>query len=286
MGYVGYGTGASTSLDRGAGTPIDTARGGDPGQQFYAQQNYPSQGDSFYGGLSGMASLYGPSQQYTQDLGNQQYLNLQQQMNLIQGGEDYQSGLVNQSADFSRRNLGLSREQLGVRQGALSRQMEMMPQQFGLQNQRFDLSQEQANQGATNQTEDLNSQLTARGTYVGPGADRGRGRIQEQLAFATRGIGLERHGAALNQKEQMAQGGDAQKMLDIASKQLGISGEEIEARLTNALAQIGMGGAMSANQLLGEFYKMQQGQMSAYAPMLGDINRYAGMVIPTWQPSG
>jgi hypothetical protein len=157
--------------------------------------------------------------------------------------------------------------------------MDLLPQQFGLQNQGFDLAQQQANYGAMTGMRDLNSSQTARGAFTSGGANAHRGDINQNLAFQTQGIGLQRQGAGLNFKENQAQQQDAQKQLDIQSKRLGISGQEIKSRLDNALAQLGISSQVSANQILREAGKVQQGMISPYSGFFGDLSSIMGIPL-------
>jgi len=205
------------------------------------------------------------------DLGNQ---DIQQQMQAQLQGQNLQ-----QESGFSLANLGLDVNQLGVQQGTLTRQEALLPQQYGLQTQGFDLSQQAAQYGAMQNMRNLNSSATASGAFTAAGTNASRGDINEQLQNTLANLGLQRQGAALNFEESKAQQQDAQKQLDIQSKRLGISGDEIKSRLDNALQQLGISSQISSEQILAEQGKVAQGIPSAYEPLFADLYSMIGSPI-------
>jgi hypothetical protein len=203
--------------------------------------------------------------------GNNQYNSLQDQLNQLWAGNSLQGQQLQQQNQFSLQNLGLDQSQLGIQQGALGRQNALLPQQYALQTQGFDLSQQGIQNSAAQQTRGLNSAQTARGAYTSIGANQGRQDIQTQLQQNLANLGLQRQGAALNYKEQQAQNADSQKQLDIQSKRLGISKDELNSRLQNALQQLGISGQINADQMWSEFNKVQNGEWSPFGSILSDV---------------
>jgi hypothetical protein len=193
------------------------------------------------------------------------------QLNNLWAGNNYQGQLLQQQNQFSLQNLGLDTQSLGIQQGALGRQQALLPQQYALQTQGFDLSQQGIQNSAAQQTRGLNSSQTARGAYTSIGANQGRQDIQTQLQQNLANLGLQRQGAALNFQEQQAQNADSEKQLDIQSKRLGISKDELSARLNNALAQLGISGQVSANQLLQGFSQAASGEFTPLNNILPDV---------------
>lgn len=280
MPYTNYGPGStgSTSVDRpGAVQPMPQQQNtmGGQGQLIHGgQSDVPN-----WSGLSNYFDLYNKAMQPSLIEGQNQLdqnaaqLSLTDQMSLMQAQQ------AQQSAGFQQQGLGLDRQGLGIQQGALTRQMELLPQQFSLQNQGFDLSQQQANYGAMTGMRDLNSAQTARGAFTSQGANAHRGDINQNLAFATQGIGLQRQGAGLNFKEQQAQQQDAQKELGLQSQRLGLSAQEIGSRLDNALSQLGIQNQVSRDQLLSEAAKVRQGMTSPLEGLFAHITDHSGVPL-------
>lgn len=208
-----------------------------------------------------------------------------------QGMNDYQTGVLNQNAGFQRQSLGLDQQGLGIQQGALNRQGPLLgaeyglqQQQFGLQNQGFDQAVQEAWQGAQRGQRSINSSETARGGFASQGHQQGLQDIQTQLSNSLSTIGRQRESASLSNQgntlqyqEQVAKLGDAQKQLDLSSKRLGLSGEEITARLNQSLNQLGLSTAMSATDLLSGISKMQAGEYSPLSQMIGEIYPFLGL---------
>lgn len=211
---------------------------------------------------------------------NQGMIPLYQQMQMIGPQTDFSNQQAQQQAGFSTQQIGLSQEQLGIQQGALSRQMQLLPQQYGLQQQGFGLQEQEAGQSYNQQLRGLNSAATASGAFTAQGTNDSRGDLYTNLANSMQNIGLQRQGAALTFQEQQAQQQDSQKELGIQSKQLGISEDEVKARLNNALQQNGLSATLDADQVLGEINKIQQGEVSPLSGLL-PILQAAGAVSLT-----
>jgi hypothetical protein len=217
----------------------------------------------------------------TQMLGQAQINSLGRQSDLVglQGG--LQSDIAKQGAGWQLQDIGLSREGLGVQQGALARQMSLLPQQYGLQQQGFDITQKQEQQNADISQRNANEQAAARGAYTSVGANWARGDISQNLQNQFGQLGVQRQQAALNFKEQQAQQKDANSMLGIQVKKLGLSEEDVRGRLPNALDQIGISSQISVDQLLSEQYKTQQGMLSPLQGLFGDLYSMGGITVPS-----
>lgn len=205
--------------------------------------------------------------------------NLSDQMIYNQMMGQLQGGRAQQETGFQLQGLGLDTQGLGIQQGALQRQMQLLPQQYGLQTQGFDLSQQAAQYGAMAGMRDLNSAQTARGAFTSAGANAHRGDINQQLQQQLANLGLQRQGAALTYKEQQAQQQDAAKQLDLQSQRLGLSKEEINTRLTNALQDLGIAGQVSNDQVLSELGKIQQGMFSPLQNYASQLSQAMNMPI-------
>lgn len=217
-----------------------------------------------------------PSQALTDDM----ISSIMQQLGFSQEGLGLQTGQANQAADFARRGLGLQQGGLDIQLGANARQSALLPQLHDLALQEFSAQEGQAQRGADVSLRNLNSSLTPRGAFTSVMGNAQRGDIASQLTETLGGIGRQRQGNELNFQEQLAQNADARKQLGLMQQQLGLSGDEIESRLSNTLAQLGLQGRMSVAQLLGELSKVQRGETSPITQLMGDIYAMSGLQIP------
>lgn len=205
---------------------------------------------------------------------------------------NYQTGQANQQYGFDMRGLDLQRQGLGIEQGGLSRQLPLLNQQWGLQQQQyglqqqgFDQAQQEAQQGAARQTRGENSTETARGAWGSVGHNQGLSDIQQQLQNSLSTIGRQRQSASLSEQsaglsheEQVAKLQDSQKQLDLMGKRMGLSSDEISARLQSALNQIGLN-QVSSSDFASELAKMQAGEYSPFSSIIGDMYAFSGIPL-------
>lgn len=307
---MAYSTGYSTSTDRAeananpayqnAGQPSAYQ----PGGQYYGATQGTAYGlsgevpmaDTSGGGI--MGSIY--NNWYQNQFLPSTMLNQAQenQINNQIGFQGLQSNLAtnvaNQNAGFSMRDIGLSREGLNVQQGTLARQMGLLPQEYGLQQQQFDVQGKRLDEqtteswlGAGEQQRAAKGAGIAQGNLMLPGAAQQRADIGQHLknaltniGFSREDLGINRQQAALEFQEKQAQQQDANKMLGIQAKKLGLSEEEVSARLKNTLDQIGISNQVSVSQLLGELYKVEQGGVSIYSPLFAALQQAGAISIP------
>lgn len=291
MAYTGYSPGATppqiqsfnpgTQGQMTAGQLGVTRSLADPG--YLSGSTTPQFASDLSGldSLSGMYNLWNSGvMQPTEQLANQQLGTIQDQIAQAFAGGDLSSQLAQQEAGFSQQGIGLQQQQLGVREAALARQMGLLPQQYDITKSNYDIQEQQLRYGADVATRNVNSGATARGAYTAIGTNQARGDIQSQLGFNLGLLGNQRKSSQLSFQEQQAQQQDAQKMLNIQSQQLGLSSQEVQARLQNALNQIGISANVSVDQLLSEAYKVQQGEISPIAGLFGDIYQLSGVTLP------
>jgi hypothetical protein len=250
--------------------------GQNPGQYGMSGPGSQSLMDPSFQALLG---AYGPQFAQAQAQGQQAIIPLYQQMQLLGPEGALANQQAQQQAGFSEQQIGLNQQQLGIQQGALTREMQLLPQQYGLQQQGFGLSETEAQQGYQQQLRGLNSASTASGSFTSTGANQSRGDLYNNLTNSLQNIGLQRQGAALTFAEQQAQQQDSQKQLGIQAKQLGISEDEVKARLNNALQQTGLSSTLSADQILGQIGQIQQGELSPLSGLLSQIAQLSGITL-------
>jgi hypothetical protein len=146
-----------------------------------------------------------------------------------------ETGYLNQDYDIGQRKLGLQREGLGV-------DVEANKRQPGLLTGLHDLALQGMTAEADQRRRALESQATARGAFTSIGAQQGRFDIASGLM---RGV----QGENLQYGEKMAQTADQAKKLDIAGRELGISGEQLQNDLERGLARLNLGTATSVADL-------------------------------------
>jgi hypothetical protein len=304
---MAYSSGYSTSTDRyGADTGYQNAAAPaayQPGGQYYGA----TQGEAY--GLHGETAMADTSPGILNDIYSQWYNNqylpnqasMKAQTDLLQNQIDLtglQSGLssrvAGQNAMFSMADIGLSREQLGIQQGTLARQMGLLPQEYALQGRQFDVQgrrlDEQTKEswlGAAEQQRAAKGAGIAQGNLMLPGAPQQRADIAQHLQNALTNIGfsrddlqIAREKAALDYQEKQAQQKDAEKQLGVQAKRLGLSEDEVRARLQNSLDQIGISSAVSVDQLLGEIQKVEQGGTSVFSPLFAALQQAGVITLP------
>lgn len=213
-----------------------------------------------------------------------------------------QTEALTSDAVAQRERLGLSNERLGIQSGALDRQgplsqaqQDINRQFIGLQGQNVDATEAQYRENALRAFRGEESRAVQSGGLFTEGHTQTNKDIQFDLNQALGGVDRSRKGIALTSQqselsfaEQMAQQVDAKKQLDIMSKSLGIDARDLENKLSQALQQVGLGTAMTTNQLLGELGKIELGQFSPMQDFIGQILSIAGMqgYVPSGGGSG
>lgn len=263
--------GAYSPATGGNPTPPVTPQGSIAEQQQQAQLGA-------LGGLYNQAVVQ-PYNAYA----NQQVGDLQSQLALLLAGNQQQTGYANQQYQSGLAGLGIQGAGLGIQQGALARQLPYMSAMHGLDLQNLQSEREMAQLGSRQQQQSLEHATVAGGAVGSVGSEQGYKDITQQLNSALAGIGRQETGSNLSYQEQVAQHYDAEKQLGLMGQQLGLSKTDITNRLQQTLDQIGIGGMMSVNQIMGEISKIQQGQLSPLSGMIGQIMAAAGMPIPGGQ---
>lgn len=286
MPYTGYGAGVPVdpyTQNQGAISPATNPNSADPTVRGPAAPvtiggPTPTAGTSMLDQLTALfnAGAGSPNAALSQDAIN----SLMQSLGFSNEQLGLNTNQAQQAAGFAQQGLGLQNAGLGIQFGANERQAALLPQLHDLALQEFQAQEGSANRNADASLRNLNSALTPRGAFTSVMGNAQRGDISSQLSEQLSGIGRQRQQSELNYSEQIAQNADAKKQLGLMQQQLGLSGDEISARLNNTLAQLGLQNRMNVAQLLGEIGKVQRGEYSPVTQLLGDIYSISGLQIP------
>jgi hypothetical protein len=247
-------------------SPFGTLPGGLDLSQILAGQTPPGTDPSLAALWSGIGTYeLGPA---AQSLGAQSSL-LGAQGGLTQQQLSDQARLEQQSAGFSQQQLGVQGANLGLQRSALEQQAGP----GGFQSQQSALTaQEQALQTAQQQRA-LRSGATSGGSINTAGTQQSWSDILAQQGF-------EKAQQALTTKEQQQQYATSKGQLDNAAKSLGISGQEVTARLNNALSQLGLQGRLDTLGITQAIQQLQSGFLSGpWATAIQQVLQAAGLPI-------
>ncbi len=210
------------------------------------------------------------------------------QSGLIGANYGVQSGALSQQLSSGMANLGLDQNALGIQQGQLARQMgsnglsqqneALTQRQFGLSDQDLAAQREQANYGAGMQTRGAWSNNTARGSTNTSGFRQQLGDISQQLQFQLAGIGRNEQQLGIGKEREKLRFGeeqknldDAKQMLDIRAKKLGLSGQDLNARISQALGQLGIQQSLSTLDILNGMNDIENGRYNILGSVIGQV---------------
>ena len=254
----------NTSGTAGLGlTPQQTANLSPEMLQLLQQLSGGSSQSPFMGAYNALATSAGPEMAGLQAQGANAALQLPLQQGLTQSQMGEQSAL----AGFGLQRIGVERGQLGIQQGAVARELGLLPKEFGLQQQSLGLSEAQAKRQEAFQQKGFEGSRAAAGAYTAAGTGRGIKEMQADLATQLAQYGIQGKEEKLQFQDQMAQLRDQQKNLGLMAQTLGIDAKELTTKLNYTLAQLGLQGAITANQLVGMVYSSDT-QQAALAQQL------------------
>lgn len=232
-----------------------------------------------------LQGIYGPSLAMSQGGYQQQYDALQNQLALYGQATTYQEGLVNQDLSqqlaqygLQREGVGLSQQSLGATEALTEQQYGIGLQQFGLQGQSLDQQLAQAQYGYGQGMQQLTQGTAAAGTLNSGTYSQGKANLGTQLGFQEQTIGRERSQLGLSEQSaanqftyQGQQIANQAKQLDLSLKSLGLNEANAKTKADQAIAQLGLQGQISADQVLQQLGALQQGQASNLTGVLPQI---------------
>jgi hypothetical protein len=216
-----------------------------------------------------------------------------------------QTGLQQQQA-YQAGQYGLQQQGFGLQQQNIDYLKQLYPQEYAIQQQQFGLSE----QGLTDQLKQAQyqygqnvhgaqSDATARGSINTAGFGGAQGtlaNLKEQEQYTERGIGRQQQGLGLSEQQaKLAYGqqqfglGQQQSQLGLSEqgaaltntyqqqqmqntlKGLGMSEQQARTRAQQAIAQLGLQGQISEQQVLQQLGQMQSGQVSNLSGILPQI---------------
>jgi hypothetical protein len=158
--------------------------------------------------------------------------------------------LQNQSLGFDRERNELRRQGIGFDRGDIGAQR-------GFNQRNLDMSLMDALAQGVRRTRSNNSEATGRGAWFAPmrGIRNDDIRFDTQMAGDQARLGFDKSNQALNLREQNL--GLDEKSIDIANRELdaqaqkiGLSRDQLRATLDQGIAQLGLQGQISTNQLM------------------------------------
>jgi hypothetical protein len=220
---------------------------------------------------SALQGLLGPGLALSQAGYQQQGDALQNQAALYGQSTAYQTGLENQSLQQQLAGYGLQSESLGLQEGLTSQQYGLQQQQFGLQGQSLQEQQAQAQTGYQQGLQQLTQGSAASGVLNSGTQRQGEtnlstqlGYTEEQIGNSQAQLGLQQQGAADTNTYQQAQYGVQAKQIDLGSA-------NAQTQAQQAIAQLGLQGQVSTDQVLQQIGALQQGQASTLTGVLPQI---------------
>lgn len=265
-------------------------------------------------GFNNAQNLFGTVQPIingVDSIANNQIGNLNDQMGLTDLMTQNQIGAVNQNLGFSLQDLGLSQQNLGIQSNTLARQGPLQQEMYGYQQQGLDIQQQRlglsgqsledqiamANRAHDRSIQQFSDSQAARGATNTVGTTRGTSDINQQLSDRLESINLSKQGLGLSQqqldiqknvdaaqfKENQAKLSDAKAGLDIATKRLNLSDQEIRAKADQAIKQLGLQNLMDTDKLMQAINDVEAGRFNALAPYVDIIMQSGAMGAMTGQ---
>jgi hypothetical protein len=260
-----------------------------------SQAGYQQQQDA----LQNQLATYGASTGYQQGLVGQDLQNQLAQYGL-QG-----QGLQQQQA-YQQGQYGLQQQGFGLQQQNIDYLKQLYPQEYAIQQQQFGLSEQglsdQLKQAQVTYGQNVHgaqSDATARGSINSAGFGGPQGtlaNLSQQLGYTERGIGRQQQGLGLSEQQaKLAYGqqqfglGQQQSQLGLseqgaaltntyqgqqiqnALKGLGLSEQQARTKADQAIAQLGLQGQISSDQILQQLGGLQSGQASNLMGVLPQI---------------
>lgn len=184
----------------------------------------------------------------------QKSLNDQAAFNAAQlGGQQYWYG---QNVDALKRQEGLKTQQLQfmmqkdeITRGAYARQLAEAGQLDKLTLQSLNLSEAEAKRAAKRQKKAEEGAAAAGGAIGSAGHRDALLQIQQDLADTRQRINMARQREGIAYKEEVASIRDANKMLDVHAKLLGLELKDFKLQIDEKLAQLGYSNFMNAESL-------------------------------------
>ena len=164
-------------------------------------------------------------------------------------GQNQEAGYLQSTYDLGQRRLANQQAGLNVDIGANARQPGFLTALHDIAGKGFDLTRQGEAANAAVNRRALESQLTARGAFTSVGGQQGRYDIATDLARQTQGTNLQQQAGDVRFNENMAQTADQKQKLDIAGKDLGISGDQLNNELQKGLDRLHLSTSMSVADL-------------------------------------
>jgi hypothetical protein len=203
---------------------------------------------------------------------------------LIPAQTNQQIAQLRQSTGQQMQGLGLSGQQIGIQQAGLQAELGLAPQQQAIEQKQYQLSQQQM------QAEKPGLASAAAGAGVA-GAKGGAGSQYGATAGEKQQYGsLQREiqQGVLGQQSEVAgynySLGDLQRQsqsLSLAAQQNGLSEQETMTRLTQGINQLGLSGAISAQDILQQLGSTEAAGGQQLLSLLAPLAEITGLAFPS-----
>lgn len=184
---------------------------------------------------------------------NQTYRDtLAQQLALSNASKSSESNYARADYNTGLSRLGLQEEKLGFDRNALGRQSPLSDTLHRLALESIGLGETSANQSADRAKRGAMSSAVTRGATSSPGIRTDLTDIQTQLENQLMGYGINRQEEDVRFNEQRASLADQNKVLDLQSRELNMSRDQLKTELDRGLDRLGLSTAMTVADLTGK----------------------------------